>query len=73
MAYNFTEELSDIYRDEKLKLKCLIGKAISLYIQGEETETAIAIMEEISNLDFEKEFLDAIVVFSELGDYFLVL
>lgn len=73
MAYNFTEELSDIYNDEKLKLKCLIGKAISLYIQGEETETAIAIMEEISNLDFEKEFLDAIIVFSELGDYFLAL
>ena len=73
MAYNFTEELSDIYNDEKLKLKCLIGKAISLYIQGEETETAITIMEEISNLDFEKNFLDAIIVFSELGDYFLAL
>lgn len=73
MAYNFTEELSDIYNDEKLKLKCLIGKAISLYIKGEETETAIAIMEDISNLDFEKEFLDAIIVFSELGDYFLAL
>jgi tetratricopeptide (TPR) repeat protein len=73
MAYNFTEELSDIYHDDKLKLKCLIGKAISLYIQGKETETAIAIMEEISNLNFEKDFLDAIVVFSELGDYFLAL
>jgi len=73
MAYNFTEELADIYNDEKLKLKCLIGKAISLYIQGEETETAITIMEEISNLDFEKDFLDAIIVFSELGDYFLAL
>lgn len=73
MAYNFTEELSDIYNDEKLKLKCLIGKAISLYIQGEETETAITIMEDISNLDFEKDFLDAIIVFSELGDYFLAL
>jgi len=73
MAYNFTEELADIYNDEKLKLKCLIGKAISLYIQGEETETAITIMEEISNLNFEKDFLDAIIVFSELGDYFLAL
>ncbi len=73
MAYNFTEELSDIYNDEKLKLKCLIGKAISLYIQGEETETAITIMEEISKIDFEKDFLDAIIVFSELGDYFLAL
>ena len=73
MAYNFTEELSDIYNDEKLKLKCLIGKAISLYIQGEETETAITIMEEISKIDFEKDFLDAIIDFSELGDYFLAL
>jgi len=73
MAYNFTEELSDIYKDEKLKLKCLIGKAIALYIQGKETETAMAIMEEISNLDFEKDFMDAIIVFSELGDYFLAL
>lgn len=73
MAYNFTEELSEIYKDEKLKLKCAIGKAIALYIQGEERETAMAIMEEISKLNFEENFLDAIIVFSELGDYFLAL
>jgi len=73
MAYNFTEELSDIYNDEKLKLKCLIGKAIALYIEGEEKLTAMGIMDEISNLNFEDNFLDAIIVFSELGDYFLAL
>ncbi|NVM18037.1 MAG: tetratricopeptide repeat protein [Candidatus Lokiarchaeota archaeon] len=73
MAYNFTEELADIYSDERLKLKCAIGKSIALYIQGEEGETAMAIMEEISNMDMEKNFLDAIIVFSELGDYFLAL
>ncbi|GAI59015.1 unnamed protein product, partial [marine sediment metagenome] len=28
MAYNFTEELAEIYNDEKLKLKCAIGKSI---------------------------------------------
>jgi tetratricopeptide (TPR) repeat protein len=73
MAYNFTEELADIYNDERLKLKCAIGKAIALYIQGDEAETAMAIMEEISSMDMEKNFLDAIIVFSELGDYFLAL
>ena len=73
MAYNFTEELADIYSDERLKLKCAIGKAIALYIQGEERDTAMAIMEEISLMDMEKNFLDAIIVFSELGDYFLAL
>jgi len=73
MAYNFTEELADIYNDERLKLKCAIGKSIALYIQGEDSETAMVIMEEISNMDMEKNFLDAIIVFSELGDYFLAL
>jgi len=73
MAYNFTEELADIYNDERLKLKCAIGKSIALYIQGEDSETAMAIMEEISTMDMEKNFLDAIIVFSELGDFFLAL
>jgi len=73
LAYNFTEELADIYKDDKLKLKCLIGKAIVLYIQGEERESAMAIMKEISNISFDENYLDSIVVFSELGDYFLAL
>ncbi|MFX0072219.1 MAG: hypothetical protein ACFFAO_14115 [Candidatus Hermodarchaeota archaeon] len=73
MQYNFTEELAEIYEDDKLKLKCSIGKAIALYIQGEEKETAMNIMDEISNLDLEKNLLDAIIVFTELGDYFLAL
>ncbi len=73
MAYNFTEELADIYNDEKLKLKCAIGKSIALYIQGDDTATAMAIMEEISSINMEENFLDAIIVFSELGDYFLAL
>lgn len=71
--YNFTEELADIYEDDKLKLKCLIGKAIAIYIQGEDRNTAMNIMEEISNIDLDENFLDAIIVFSELGDYFLAL
>ena len=73
LAYNFTEELADIYNDERLKLKCAIGKAIALYIQGDNTATAMAIMEEISSINMEENFLDAIIVFSELGDYFLAL
>ena len=73
MAYNFTEELAEIYNDEKLKLKCAIGKSIALYIQGDDTATAMAIMEEISSINMEENFLDAIIVFSELGDYFLAL
>ena len=73
MQYNFTEELAEIYNDDKLKLKCLIGKAIAIYIQGEDRNTAINIMDEISSIDLEKNFLDAIIVFSELGDYFLAL
>ncbi|MDX1798824.1 MAG: hypothetical protein R3255_09260 [Candidatus Lokiarchaeia archaeon] len=71
--YNFTEELADIYDDDKLRLKCLIGKAIAIYIQGENKDTALNIMEEISKMDLDKNFLDAIIVFSELGDYFLAL
>ncbi|MFW9878888.1 MAG: hypothetical protein ACFFG0_37890, partial [Candidatus Thorarchaeota archaeon] len=49
----------------------LIGKAIALYIQGEDKETAMIIMEEISTRNLDENFLDAIIVFSELGDYFL--
>ncbi|MFW9773129.1 MAG: hypothetical protein ACFFEO_13320, partial [Candidatus Thorarchaeota archaeon] len=71
--YNFTEELAEIYEDERLKLKCLIGKAIALYIQGEDKETAMFMMEEISTMNLDENFLDAIIVFSELGDYFLAL
>jgi len=73
MQYNFTEELAEIYEDDRLKLKCLIGKAIALYMQGEDKETAMIIMEEISNMNLDENFLDAIIVFSELGDYFLAL
>ena len=73
MAYNFTEELADIYNDERLKLKCAIGKSIAIYIKGDDSETAMAIMDEIANMDMEKNFLDTIIVFSELGDYFLAL
>ncbi|MHA2392862.1 MAG: hypothetical protein ACXAEX_13020 [Promethearchaeota archaeon] len=71
--YNFTEELAEIYEDERLKLKCLIGKAIALYIKGEDKETAMIMMEEISMMNLDENFLDAIIVFSELGDYFLAL
>ncbi len=71
--YNFTEELADIYEDDKLRLKCLIGKAIAIYIEGDDRNTAMSIMEEISKIDIEENFLDAIIVFSELGDYFLAL
>ncbi|MBD3215455.1 MAG: hypothetical protein GF311_22790 [Candidatus Lokiarchaeota archaeon] len=75
MAYNFTEELAEVYKDENLKLKCVIGKAIALYIQGdtEDKNRAMDIMSEISAIDFEKRIIDAIIVFSELGDYFLAL
>jgi tetratricopeptide (TPR) repeat protein len=71
--YNFTEELADIYEDDKLRLKCLIGKAIAIYIEGDNRNTAMTIMEEISKIDINENFLDAIIVFSELGDYFLAL
>jgi len=73
LQYNFTEELADIYEDDKLKLKCLIGKAIAIFIQGKDKTTAIDIMEEVSNMDLDENFRDAIIVFSELGDYFLAL
>jgi hypothetical protein len=73
MQYNFTEELADIYEDDKLKLKCGIGKAIAVYIQGEDRDTAMNIMGDIANMDLDENFLDAIIVFSELGDYFLAL
>ena len=73
LQYNFTEELAEIYEDDKLKLKCAIGKAMAIYMQGEDKQTAMDIMEEISSMNLEENFLDAIVVFSELGDYFLAL
>ncbi len=72
--YSFTEQLAELYEDDKLKLKCQIGKAIALYLSSEEDRnTAMAIMEEISSRDLDKNFLDALIVFSELGDYFLAL
>ena len=71
--YDFTEELAEIYNDDKLKLKCSIGKAIALYLQGDDRNTAMAIMDEISSMDLDENFLDAVIVFSELGDYFLAL
>jgi hypothetical protein len=75
LAYNFTEELASVYKNEKLKLKCSIGKAIALYIQGgeEDKNTAMQIMNEISDLNLKENIVDAIIVFSELGDYFLAL
>ena len=73
LQYNFTEELAEIYEDDKLKLKCAIGKAIAIYIQGGDRGAAMDIMEEISSMNLEENFLDAIIVFSELGDYFLAL
>ncbi|MBY8989127.1 MAG: tetratricopeptide repeat protein [Candidatus Lokiarchaeota archaeon] len=73
MQYNFTEELAEIYEDDRLKLKSLIGKAIALYMQGEDKDTAMIIMEEISTMNLDENHLDAIIVFSELGDYFLAL
>jgi len=49
-------------------------KALILLFHGLYNNAIImAIMDEISNMDMEKNFLDAIIVFSELGDYFLAL
>ncbi len=75
LSYNFTEELAEVYQDDKLKLKCAIGKAIALYMQGskEERNTAMAIMSEISDINLDENIGDAVIVFSELGDYFLAL
>jgi hypothetical protein len=75
LQFNFTEELSEIYDDPQLKLKCSIGKAIALFIQGKEEEriTAKNMMEEIASNNLEKNIQDAVIVFSELGDYFLAL
>ncbi len=73
MQYSFTEQLADLYNDDKLKLKCLIGTAIARYIQNNNRESAMNIMEEIAKMDFEKNFLNAVIVYSELGDYFLAL
>ena len=75
MAYNFTEELAEVYQDDKLKLKCAIGKAIALYIKGgeEEKNTAMAIMSEIADVNLDENMVDSVIVFSELGDYFLAL
>jgi hypothetical protein len=75
LAYNFTEELAEVYKNEKLKLKCAIGKAIALHIQGgeDDKEAAMSIMSEISDINLKENIVDAIIVFSELGDYFLAL
>ncbi len=75
LAYNFTEELAEVYKNEKLKLKCAIGKAIALHIQGgeDDKEAAMGIMSEISDINLKENIVDAIIVFSELGDYFLAL
>ncbi|MFX1275441.1 MAG: hypothetical protein ACFFBP_03260 [Promethearchaeota archaeon] len=73
LQYNFTEELAEIYEDNVLKLKCGIGKAITYYLQGENREMAMGIMDEFSKMALDENFKDALIVFSELGDYFLAL
>ncbi len=72
--YDFTSQLAEVYNERKLILKCTIGKALALFMGTQENkEQAISIIEELSNYDTEKYLEEAMIVFSELGDYFLAL
>lgn len=72
--YDFTNQLAEAYDDHKLMLKCTIGKALALFLENPDNkEEAISLMEEISELKIEENLEDGMIVFSELGDYFLAL
>ncbi len=72
--YDFTYQLAETYNENKLMLKCTIGKALALFLENPENKNqAISIMEEISELKIEENLEDGMIVFSELGDYFLAL
>ncbi len=72
--YDFTSQLAEVYKDSKLVLKCTIGKALALFMENKENKSqAISIIEELSNYDTKQYLEEAMIVFSELGDYFLAL
>ncbi|GAH55086.1 unnamed protein product, partial [marine sediment metagenome] len=55
-------------------LKCEIGKALALFLENPENKNqAISIIEELSEFKIEQNLEEGMIVFSELGDYFLAL
>ncbi len=72
--YDFTNQLAEAYNERKLMLKCEIGKALALFLENPENKNqAISIIEELSEFKIEQNLEEGMIVFSELGDYFLAL
>jgi len=72
--YDFTNQLAEAYNEKKLMLKCEIGKALALFLENPDNkEEAITIIEELSEFKIEQNLEEGMIVFSELGDYFLAL
>lgn len=72
--YDFTNQLAETYNERKLMLKCEIGKALALFLENPENKNqAISIIEELSEFKIEQNLEEGMIVFSELGDYFLAL
>ncbi len=71
--YNFTEELAANYKNSLLKLKCKLGRAITLYLNNEREDSKI-LMEEFAFEDDDKlSKKDMLTAMNEMGDLFYTL
>ncbi|MBD3350301.1 MAG: hypothetical protein GF364_02335 [Candidatus Lokiarchaeota archaeon] len=71
--YRFTEALATNYAASKqLILKCSIGRAITMFLAGLESES-LELINKINNETQEGNLENAIIVFQELGDYFYAI
>lgn len=71
--FNFTRDLAINYTEnELLILKCSIGKAITQFMSGMDSE-AMDLIDEISDETGGEKLESALIVFSELGDYFYTI
>lgn len=71
--YKFTENLAINYAvSEQIILKCSIGRAVTMFLAGMQSE-AIELIAELSIKIQGETIENAIVVFLELGDYFYAI
>ncbi|MHA1727772.1 MAG: hypothetical protein ACTSWY_03460 [Promethearchaeota archaeon] len=71
--FQFTANLANNYMgNELLVLKCSIGRAITLFISGMDSE-ALELIDKINQDSRGENLENSITVFMELGDYFLAI
>lgn len=71
--YKFTENLAINYAvSEQIILKCAIGRGITMFLAGMQSE-AIELISELGSKIQGEKIENAIIVFQELGDYFYAI